>query len=362
MANRYWVGGSGTWDGSSTTHWSATSGGSSGASAPTSTDDVFFDSNSGLSGGTVTFDSITYDTRCRDFTSTTGVNYTIMVINNNYFGFGRNCTLENTITFGASYINLYYYNILGSGTLMTNGLAVPNFDQDALGTLTLLDDLVIIGSFYQENGIFNANNKNVTASNFYFHADTGYTPTVNMGSGTWTATIASDNSFWYMDENNGEVVIINSDTSTIYYATDGADISSFVGGGKTYYNLTLTGTGGATSNFGIYGSNTFNTFSVTTYPHKLFFQDNITQTVTNFSVSGVTGNLITLDSAGGVDTFTLSKSSGTVNCDYLDISNSTATGGATWNAGNNSIDNGGNSGWIFGSAPVASNSNFLMFM
>ena len=45
MANRYWVGGSGAWDNTNTTNWSASSGGSGGASVPTSTDNVFFDSN-----------------------------------------------------------------------------------------------------------------------------------------------------------------------------------------------------------------------------------------------------------------------------------------------------------------------------
>lgn len=47
MASRYWVGGAGTWDTSSTAHWSATNGGAPGASAPTSADDVFFTSLSG---------------------------------------------------------------------------------------------------------------------------------------------------------------------------------------------------------------------------------------------------------------------------------------------------------------------------
>jgi hypothetical protein len=51
MANRYWVGGSGTWDPTSTTHWSASSGGSGGASVPTSADDVIFDANSFSSNG-----------------------------------------------------------------------------------------------------------------------------------------------------------------------------------------------------------------------------------------------------------------------------------------------------------------------
>jgi fibronectin-binding autotransporter adhesin len=43
MANRYWVGGTGTWNTSSTTNWSASSGGASGSSVPTAADSVFFD-------------------------------------------------------------------------------------------------------------------------------------------------------------------------------------------------------------------------------------------------------------------------------------------------------------------------------
>lgn len=52
MANRFWVGGTGTWDASDTTHWAATSGGAGGQSVPTSADTVTFDGASG--GGTVT--------------------------------------------------------------------------------------------------------------------------------------------------------------------------------------------------------------------------------------------------------------------------------------------------------------------
>ena len=55
MAIRYWVGGAGSW--SSTTKWSATSGGGSGASVPISTDDVVFDAASGLVGLVATVDT-----------------------------------------------------------------------------------------------------------------------------------------------------------------------------------------------------------------------------------------------------------------------------------------------------------------
>jgi hypothetical protein len=46
MATRYWVGGSGTWDGFTSTNWSATSGGAGGAGVPTDNDSVIFNSAS----------------------------------------------------------------------------------------------------------------------------------------------------------------------------------------------------------------------------------------------------------------------------------------------------------------------------
>src|SRR5690349_15537536 len=52
MSGRFWVGGTGTWDAATTTHWSDTSGGAGGFSVPGSSDTVTFDANSG--GGTVT--------------------------------------------------------------------------------------------------------------------------------------------------------------------------------------------------------------------------------------------------------------------------------------------------------------------
>lgn len=47
MATYYWVGGSGTWDGSSKTNWATSSGGAGGNGPPTSADTVQFNSSSG---------------------------------------------------------------------------------------------------------------------------------------------------------------------------------------------------------------------------------------------------------------------------------------------------------------------------
>ena len=78
MADRYWVGASGSqWNTTNTANWSGSSGGASGASVPTSADNVFFDQagtfsvpmtgalaclSLTVSAGTVTFSSGTTPT------------------------------------------------------------------------------------------------------------------------------------------------------------------------------------------------------------------------------------------------------------------------------------------------------------
>ncbi len=52
MAAKFWVGGTGTWNATDTTHWAASSNGAGGDPVPVAADDVTFDASSG--GGTVT--------------------------------------------------------------------------------------------------------------------------------------------------------------------------------------------------------------------------------------------------------------------------------------------------------------------
>ena len=69
MADRYWVGGTATWDATAGTKWAATSGGAGGETVPTTADDVYFDANSGAV--TVTTSS-NVNARNLDFTGFTG--------------------------------------------------------------------------------------------------------------------------------------------------------------------------------------------------------------------------------------------------------------------------------------------------
>lgn len=94
MASRFWVGGTGTWDASSTTNWSATSGGASGASVPSSSDDVTLNASSG--GGTVTL----------------GANVSVISISMGEFGGTLNSSTFN--------VTLSTFTISGSGTRALN--------------------------------------------------------------------------------------------------------------------------------------------------------------------------------------------------------------------------------------------------
>jgi hypothetical protein len=135
-----------------------------------------------------------------------------------------------------------------------------------------------------------------------------------------------------------------------------ATAKTFVGGGSTF-NCTLNqGGAGALT---ITGSNTFSNITNTIQPASILFTAATTSTFTNFNLSGTSGNLITIGSVTAAS-HTLSKASGTVSADYLSISRSTATGGATWNA-TNSTDGGNNSGWIFTAPPSTATGNFLVF-
>lgn len=76
-ADRYWVGGSGTWDASDTSHWSATSGGASGASVPTSSDNAIFDSLSHTTDYTLTLASVSKPTANLTFGAPLAGNLTV---------------------------------------------------------------------------------------------------------------------------------------------------------------------------------------------------------------------------------------------------------------------------------------------
>lgn len=145
MATRYWVGGSGTWDASSTTHWSATSGGAAGASAPTSSDDVIF--NSASSGASYVVSMIFSGVVCNNITTTAPAVGTLSIDNQAGVGYGITA-YGSTINFHAT---CNFPSIIDITT--NSNAATVNFTFNSSGTLTSLVRATVNNTF--SGGVIN---------------------------------------------------------------------------------------------------------------------------------------------------------------------------------------------------------------
>jgi len=137
--------------------------------------------------------------------------------------------------------------------------------------------------------------------------------------------------------------------NTINITDTSGSAKTFAGGGQTYGNLSIAG-GGAGAVI-LTGSNTFNDFTVNA-PKTVTFPSTVTTYINGvFTALGSAGNLITFNASTPGSAAILNKAGGTVSGDYLSIQDSTAEGGAVWQAGSHSASVSGNSGWVF-SSPV----------
>lgn len=346
MADRYWVGGTGTWDGTNTANWSASSGGASGASVPTSADNVFFDANSntGTDPFTVTADTVAVS--CLNFSSA-GIDgaMTLLVGFPGISVYGSWVSSSNT---SASSGIINFTSTSGVQTITTNGSILDTtFRFDGIGGTWVLQDALTLGtsrSLTLVNGTFNTNNFNVTVRVLGGVSVTGV-KTLILGSSVLTLV------------GTGNVVIATAAGLTVTFSTAtinliGSSAKTFNGGG---YSWPLINQGGAGALI-IAGSSTFANITNTVQPATIRFTSGTTQTVSAFGVSGTSGNLITLDTTVAGSQATLSDSSGTNAVSFVSIKDIVATGGATWNAPTTSgnVDAGNNTGWNFSAGPSPS--------
>lgn len=427
MAARFWVGGTGTWNTTSTANWSATSGGAAGASAPTSVDTVNFDANSGSSYTvTISEDVTVFSVTCHTavsltfafgtskilvegdngivwrnvgtntYTGTPRVDFTysgatgtrsimpggaasnplnvyvtagtdIVALTTgspgiygtlDLTGFAGTLSHNGTLLFYGDYILstgvtlpsntgvTYFSATTGPKTIKCAGktIGVPVIFNGVGGSWQFADDFTMaLGrTFTLTNGLVDANNKNVTVGNFNLGVGT---KTLTLGSGTWTVL----NTNWNAVTNNANLTVSPS-TGTISMVDSIAN-KAFNGGGFTWPTLNI---GTSVGSLSISQSNTFANITNTVSPATIRLQAGTTQTVTNFSLSGTAGNLVTLNCLTAGSTATLSDTTGTNSVSYLNIKDIVATGGATWEAytTNGNVDGGNNTGWVFNTAPT----------
>ena len=267
MADRYWVGGTGNWDATSTTNWATSSGGAGGASAPTSADNVIFDANSNTGTGaftvTVTGTS-TSPSVCNDFT-TGGAGGALDGVMTLSLGTTANLDIYGSMTLPASNLtwsgtnsttcNLTFKSTTTGKTITTNGVTLTLQRVILRGTgggWTLGSAFTNTGTaiFIQE-GTFNTGNYNMTVVSFQ-RTEVFSTASILLGSSTITASAAAGFSL----EPTG--LTLNAGTSQI---TMTPNSPTFEGGGLTYYNVSFTSVANGTAT--ITGANTFNNLTFT---------------------------------------------------------------------------------------------------
>jgi hypothetical protein len=322
------------WDSSAGNKWATTSGGTGGASVPTSADDVYFDSNSGngtveIAAGNTGAKSIT----CTGFTG--GVYGT------------ANITISGSITL-ASTMGFFYtgqITINGTGSITSAGktftASTIALIIDGTGiTVDLADAFSATGSFRVLGGTFNTNNYSLTAGNL--NCSGSNTRAVNLGSSTVSLTGAGGVIF-----TNQTNLTFNAGTSQINIA-QGAPIDC--GSGVTFYNVTFTSLSVGTSNT-INGNNIFNNLTlspitvVSTGLKSLVFSNDqtINGTLTCAGRTGVQRSFIRSNTLGTPVTITANAISAD-DCDFRDI---ILSGAASGSSPTRAGDCGGNSNITF---------------
>ena len=236
MADRYWRGGTGTWNTSSTTNWSTTSGGGGGASVPTAADNVIFDQAATYSvtmTGALACLSITVSAGSVSFltgtTPTLQVNGSMSLAGVTWTSTGaitfNATTTGQTINTGGTTINApITFDGVGGGWSLTSALTTG-----ATQTTTLTNGALILNGFDLTTGIFSSSNANTRsiafgANNINLAHTTAAQTVLNMAIATnftWTTTASSG-----LNITTGCFQSTMSTTRTFVFGTTGGSITN----------------------------------------------------------------------------------------------------------------------------------------
>jgi len=350
MADRYWVGGSGTWDATSTTNWATSSGGASGASAPTASDNVFFDSNSNV--GTGAFTVTVSAAVCNDITiggasapqaldgaMTLAFASSTLTVSGSWTNQATNFAVTNTaatVTFNAT---------TTGKTITTNGVTIGvTITLNGVGGAWTLGSALNISIYTLTltNGTFDTSASNYAVTASAFSSSNSNIRTINLNGST--VTLGAVSTAWQMTTSTNAT--LNAGTSTINLTSSNL---IFAGGGLTYYNVQFTSTS-AGALFQVLGASTYNNFTVATASatglSRLIFT--ASQTINGtLTANGSNGNIrlfVNSQTIGTTATLTCAAIAAMTDVDFRDI---TIAGAHGTLSGTRLGDCGGNSNITF---------------
>jgi hypothetical protein len=252
MADRYWVGGAGTWDATTTTNWSATSGGAGGASAPTSADNVIFNTLSNATAYAVTvgtnanaLDITIAGPAVGNVTITSGATAVI----NCYGSWTSAATgIVFTTTTGAT---INFLATTTGKTITTNAVTLGGMQvifNGVGGAWTLGSALTTTQGIVVTAGSFSTSGSNYALATTQISSSNS-----NVRSILLNASVVTISGATFVNFTTTTNLTFNAGTSTINGSSNSGTLN---GGGQTFYNVSFTGVTALTHT--INGANTFN--------------------------------------------------------------------------------------------------------
>ena len=288
MADRYWVGGSSIWDTVSTTPWSATSGGSGGASVPTIADNVFFDQAAIY---TVT---MTGALACLDLTVSAGVvifqNGTTPTLNI------RGSMIINIADTQWNATGVVTFSAITARTITTSNVTIrsPLTFNGSGGTWTLQDNLTLLNTLTTTLTTGTLSLGSYTLSTGLFSSSGSGVRSINFGTGKIQLTNTATNTIW-------------TTSTTTNLTITGTPLVECIGAGTAVTKTITTGalTESNAISFSFLTPSGTSTYSLGTSRFKDILLNGV-QTISNSAIV-LYGNLTHL-TAGGTTTLTAGTS------------------------------------------------------
>jgi hypothetical protein len=286
MADRYWVGGAGTWNSSNTANWSTSSGGAGGASVPTSADNAIFDANSKTTPGAYTVTMSGINLVCLDLDASASISLT-------FAGSGPTLSIYGNFALSATNVvsataNDFVFRSTSTGrTVNTNGVSLAtgtNITFNGVGGGWTFASAIVCRVCTLTNGSLNTGNFNLTCT--AFQSNNNNTRSLTLGS----SVIVVQSGDWNVSTATG--MTLNSGTSQIQM--QGSNCTFWSASALTWYDVLLTSScalsGGFTLSGNFVGRNfqiqPFAADSATTFRNFSFGSG---QTITVTGTFGTTG-------------------------------------------------------------------------
>jgi len=254
----------------------------------------------------------------------------------------------NSLTLNpSSTYNALSVNMIGTGILIGNSRTISGtLTFNTTGQVTLGSAITVQTTVFTQ-GTLNLNGFSYTYTSGGINSTSSSSRTINGPGSMFSSSVPS--TAWNISNGTGFTGVGYNITLS---ATTNV-ITTFIGGGGSYGTLNVVSTAPATVIVNITGSNTFENITTTALPTIFNFTAGTTQTVRAFTASG-RNNIatVTLKSSVPGTQASLSNPNEVISVNYLIISDSNATGGASWYANSTSVNGGNNTGWNFTGPPA----------